>query len=1248
MSENTGRDCPNCGYVLDKFNGHIGFCPVHKWVSPKKLGFDAEAEERNRKDAADKEAARLKEEKIRLEEDRRKQEEHHRKFVRKVVAVIVVLCLIAAGVVFFVVRPGMNYSGAGDRFAAGEYIEARDAYAALGDYKDASSRVILCDAMVDLQQNRPEDAAAKLDQLTGDGQTEIAGTLAQAILPVVENWQDRGLTPNVLLMLLQKADTIDPKGTLDREKLSIGAHIALLDGSQIGTYVDDINSDGEDELVVLDTAYAVNVYRMATEGNMRVAVDNDMAAACMMRFGEQFEEEDMNKAVDCYAGAYRLLPGSETRAALTAAYQTRAKIAENAGNMEKAIADARSAMETSGQMEDFLFFYDINLRNCKNGNDAAAAIAMWNAFADDARADIARYAATNRWKADAAQMHIALADELSAKKDEACIAELRTAAEMGADVHEALSVIQSRFEPGFALARLLLLEKELFGDDSGAVQQTMVRTVRTAISEWKTYGILPENVPELIHFADEQAIDLSGIDRDALYQEAAVAAAGRVAQYSFVNWNSDAYPELLTLDVDGKLSLHGLDDGTWRTLSSIDTRMSASDYRIISESAPVILVSSEEKDEILALTGNASSLTALFREQDIQRLAVKGTEVTFSRKLEGSIDRYVDYAYEADGTDSRPVRAGVDWQQNNYPLPKTAVDAVQRYFEAKTHDISGEMQLLSAESEASGHFDPTVLAKLAAPDASGTIHAQPYYTDETKVLFELSYPSETQTIRAWIAVENIGGWKLTGAAHTYGEGRNAAEPDTSIDLLSLNAATEDQITAKGSRKTYRIMVPSAGRLSFEWQSGEKAASRVSHAVAMYADSMTGETLFSYELQPSLNKQRGLDRFVSAGVYYITVEARMADAAPYTLHLSFDPETNVELEDNDTSLKATPVALNTAYSASLSAKTDVDFFSFTLEETSAVNVLFTASGNGKNTAAYAYAVYSGADASMLSIVNVPGNAQLAQTGNLYLAPGTYFVQVAKGSAHTAEEYTVTVNASPAKNTEAESNNALETANPVPVNQDILASTGREGDVDCFSFIVDHDSVFQPRMSFKPTENNSKTYVLTLADAAGREMFKVNIKGKESSKIIPPIALTPGKYTLKVENPAAVLQDYTLSLLLESVETVESEPNNAAAAATQLKLGEVCTGMLTSAEDIDWYKLTFDVETPVTFDFSFPQSSSGSTCFVLSIEQNGKTAWNVNIKGNSGGIEQQLQFKPGEYYIRIKPSEWLSSIYTLSVK
>ena len=1249
MENKTRIECPKCGRPLQKYNGHIGYCALHKWVSPVGAGYDAEAAEQNRQDAAALEKLRLEQERQRAEAEEQKRIGQHQSMIRKIIAVVIALALVAAAVVYYIVRPSLNYSQATKHFSSGEYEAARKQFTALGSYKEAAARAFLCEAMLDLQEGRTEDAAAKLEQMIGEGQGETARQLADALLPMMADWKAQSLSAQAELLLLSKAEIIDPNGTLNQAKLSEEAHTALLDGMQLASYAEDVDGDSGAELVVLNADYTVSVYRMTADSNLRMSVDNQTASACAMRFGNSFQDTDLDAAVACFSEAYRLLPQEGSRSALTAAYQRRSNANENAGDMAAAIADARTAMEISGTAESFSFYYEVNLRNAKNGHDAATALAIWDEFAADSVSELTRFSAKDRWQADAAQLYLARAAELAAKKDEVCIETIRTAANMGADVFDAIAEAESHFEPGLSLARLRLLEMELVGNDAAKAQQVqaaMAEEVRTAISEWKDRGISPADVPTLIFFADTHGIDLTGIDRDACYEEAAVAAAGNTTQYSFVNWDGNDYQELLALDASGRLSLYGIEE-SWGLVSALETNLPDSSYSIADESAPLILVLSSEKDELLAVTGTSTKLSPVFREAGIQRYKADGSAVSFSRKLEGSIARYSDYAYTAVGTENRPVRTGIDWQQNDYPQPESAAAAVQRYFEARAYDIPEEAALLTAEPTRADIFSLDALSALTAPDIPGTVSASAYLTQEGRELFEVSYSSGPQQIRTWIAVEYSDGWKLVGAADTFSAGQTDEKSGYSVPLLSLNSEVSHRITAKDSRETYRLLIPASGRLALLWQSGRKTESRTAYTVTMQRGSLTGDSVFNYELQPSLNKQQSKDMFVSAGVYYLTVEAKISGADEYRMMLSFEPETHVELENNDTPAKATPVDLNITYSGTLSSTKDVDVFYFSLDADNAVNVTLGLPGSGSKTTTHSYAVYSAADGSNLSSVSMAGNAQLSETGNLNLSAGSYLVQVSKGSSFSTDEYLLTVNAAQNGSMESEPNNTPETADTVSVNEEIHASIGKEGDVDCFTFTLDSPAVIQPRFSFTPTDSASKTYVLTVWDNSRHELLKVNIGGKESSKLIVPVALTAGTYTVKLENPRFVRQDYTLQLVCMSVGAAEQEPNNSAGLATALGIGQPFTGVLSSDADVDYYKLSFAEQTTVTLRFSFAQSTGTSTTFVLSIEQNGKAQWTSNIKGDSGGTEQTLQFAAGEYYIRVKPSTWLGAVYTIEM-
>ena len=1089
MSQLVKSDCPKCGRPLQRFNGRIGYCSLHKWVSPSMLGFDAEAAEQNRLEDVQKEKTRLEAEKLRAEENAKKQQERHQSAVRKAIFILVALLAIAALVTVFILRPRLIYKTADKYFNAGEYEFAQNKFAALGGYKDSALRASLCEALNDLRSGRVEEGAEKLETLVRDAKDSSARQLVDVLAPIFNNWKENGLTPQMLLRLLDQTRDINSRRKWDAQNLSVEGHTALLDRPVRNACARDINRDGQLELIVLNEDRTISIYRMTVDGNAAIKADDSETAACAMVFGMGCEENAPLDAVACYALAYRLTSDKESLSRLT-------------------------------------------------------------------------------------------------------------------------------------------------------------KALRNVVSNWEKLGLDPAEIPPLIYLAESQGIELSGLKTEAIFEKAALATAGNTVQSSFVDWDRDGWRELLALDSNGRLSLFGGREA-WHAVAYIDTELPGCSYAITDEAAPLILVTSAGEDVLIALTGGADQLNVLFRENGITRYSRKGTEVSFAQRLEGSIERSSESYFEAIGIDNRPVRTAIDWQQNHYPQPTNARETVQRFFEAFTYGITDEAALLVASPLKQDIFSLEGLLTLLAPDSVSSLAIAPYQTESDRVLYEVHYQASGRAVCTWVSVEYVDGWKITGAADTYGAGLDPTNMDASVPLLSLNEEAVSVIPEKGGRTTYRMLIPTSGRLGLRWQSGTKEAARSSYSITMLRGSLTGESVFTYDLKPSPSRQQSKDMFVSAGVYYVTVEAKSADTEEYHLRISLNEEESVELENNDTSASATLIKLDTPYSGSLSGPDDIDFFMFALSENCGVNVTMDTAGTGGKSAFYAYAVYSAADGARLASVSVPGNARLSETGNLYLAPGSYYVQVAKGSSYTNDEYTLTVNTHQNDTAESESNDTRETATAVPVNTEIHGSFSREGDVDYYAFTLDSSAVIQPRFTFTPTEGSSKTYVLTVLDAAGHELLKVNIGAKESTKNIAPLALPVGTYMLKLENPRFVRQDYMLYLACAAVAATELEPNDTAGLATELTIGRPIIGVTSSDTDSDYYRLRLDQDATVTLRFSFAQSTAVNTAFVLSIEQNGKTQWTANIRGDSGGLEQQLYFPAGEYYLRVKPSSWLSAVYTIEL-
>lgn len=1170
-----------------------------------------------------------------------------------IVAVAVLGVLLVAGLLLMN-RPAGGYQQAVDLYRAGDYAGAREAFSALGGQRDAAAWAELSGAMAALENGSPEEAEERLERLTAGGLDGASTELRGELKSLMTDWQKRGLPPQCMLTLLDRAALIDPESTLDTATLNIDAHVALLEGPVLLTYTDDVNGDGAAELIALGADDSVSVYQMTATGNRPMPVDKSTAAGCLVRFGQMIDGDDVDGAIRCYAAALEQAPNDgAARAGLAAAYRSRYAANRHGGNMPAAIGDARLAMETSGLPEDFDTLYDVALDDCTTDCPPETALTKWEAFREENADAIARFGAEERWKADAAQMHLNYAAQLAGEQDARCADELRAAWSLGADITEPLARMEASAGPGLPLARLRLVELDAAAGDAAQerqIREAMTGEVRTAIGAWQAYGIDPTDVPALIRFADEQGMDLTDLDWRAAYRDAALTMIGDARQVEAVDWNRDGYEEFVALGEDGTLSLYEATEAGG-VVASANTRLPSASFAVAGEETPLVLVVSAGRDELLVLAWEDGALTALFREQNVSRVTVQGTTVTFFRALEGSIRRDALYTYEVTDAANRPVRTGIDWQQSDYPQPGDGAAAVLRYFEAKAYGIAEEMACLTAQPD--GVFSPELLAALEAPKDPRSIAVSAYLVEDERVCLEVSYEADGGRVRAWIECVDEDGWKLVGAMEALVRGQALADVDDALPLLCLNAEEGHAAVPKGEKVIYRVLLPEPGKIYFIWQAGEKDRAQKPYRVWLYRDSLASEPVIFYDFEHKLAAVQTHPLFMPAGVYYVVVESLLKEAPDYHMTMKLQPNANVELERNDTIETATPVALNTTYAGSLLKKEDVDFFTFRVEEPSQVNVtLHTAGTESKARTVYVMAVSTAVDAP-LATVEVPGNAQLTQTGSLYLGPGTYLVKISKGSSHTPTEYGLTVSATPSGLAEAEYNNTLATANEIPVNADVQGSFGQEKDIDYFTFTLDGDAVIQPRLTFAPTDSTSTTYVMTIFGTNNQVLQKINFGGKETSKVVIPLALPAGQYAIRLENPRFVRQEYTLRVVSKPVNAAEREPNDTLAHATALPLGETVTGVLTSKDDIDYYKVTIDEDnTEVTIHFAFKarEGTNERDAFAIILMRDGTTSKMTlgTVKANTGYLDVTMTCKKGEYYLQVKPVNWISEEYTMTVQ
>lgn len=261
-----------------------------------------------------------------------------RKVRMAVLAAVLIVILAAAVYIVKVFRPSQMYENASQLFEQGDYKSALEQFRKSGDYRDSESQVILCSALIDLQAGNADSALQSLISLKEADEEELANMLGETLTDAAVNWQENGIAPETLLLLLGQQEVFDPEDTIDASALSLDAHLMLAGTDNLlDWFLADENGDGAEELAVLRNDGTVELYQMSETGNEAVTMDRAVLADCLLAFAGRLLETNPEMALSCSLYALEERPDTAARNAGVSAYQQCALYFEEQGDYENAV-----------------------------------------------------------------------------------------------------------------------------------------------------------------------------------------------------------------------------------------------------------------------------------------------------------------------------------------------------------------------------------------------------------------------------------------------------------------------------------------------------------------------------------------------------------------------------------------------------------------------------------------------------------------------------------------------------------------------------------------------------------------------------------------------------------------------------------------------------------------------------------------------------------------------------------------------
>ena len=375
------------------------------------------------------------------------------------------------------------------------------------------------------------------------------------------------------------------------------------------------------------------------------------------------------------------------------------------------------------------------------------------------------------------------------------------------------------------------------------------------------------------------------------------------------------------------------------------------------------------------------------------------------------------------------------------------------------------------------------------------------------------------------------------------------EPNNSAETADeLNGFVKGSLSSNSDADWYKFTVDGKGYVNFDFEtsaeSGEWKLELFENADSKFS---FYEKIFKAGEETNITDDIGLDE----GEYYAKIRNTVCD--DYKLSLNFIKNNKWESEFNNDFDTADEILPNSSISGCLMASNDKDYYKFTLENDGYINLDFISKAVGNAVAYYTMELMDSTEKhTVIYTVQIWGDSELVESGNIGLAKGTYFVRV-KPNSTFKENYSVKLSYEESQNWEQEYNNTKDTANVFAMNSTKKGNLKKSPDTDYYKFEMTEDGTIFIDFE-RPMDGTTTTYwVVGIIDEKGTYLERYYMKGNESLTTTEGLALAKGNYYMHIQASSFNTSDYKITL--RDSDYKESEPQEMFFTAMQTCDGNV---------------------------------------------------------------------------------------------
>lgn len=381
--------------------------------------------------------------------------------------------------------------------------------------------------------------------------------------------------------------------------------------------------------------------------------------------------------------------------------------------------------------------------------------------------------------------------------------------------------------------------------------------------------------------------------------------------------------------------------------------------------------------------------------------------------------------------------------------------------------------------------------------------------------------------------------------------------------------------------------------------------------------------------------------VTPGLYFLESE--------YTLKTTFTESDSYEKEPNDD--KAEASALSIGYgkygnTSNRSSGTDTDWYTFTLDRDSCVNISFTHPDGTFPVVGWTITLYNEANQKITQFTSRRTDL-IIKTGKLGLKVGTYHICV-EAQTDSADEYTIVVGSEKAVNFEFEFNDTPAEAIPLPQGVSVsgsLADRLLSLDKDYYKLTAEEDGYIDLTFAHELQEGDKNGWnvrvLKPLPDGTYHEIVRRISKWNETTMQLKGLGLEKGEYYILVDGDSVSYNSttYTLNWVFTAAENYEHEPNSSMMNCQTIEIGTRYKGAILSSDvtyDEDYYRFNLTGKRNVCVEFYHEGVVGSDIC------------WNISIIDDKGNVKSEITSSLNQSLVSTGVVELPAGVYFVKVE